>query len=224
MGECWPCWQKIEVRWRVVGQNIGTRQCFPQYQGHIGLDHQSNLWTCSVFIISSLLRPAVWCSFAKDGQYSISSIENPNWTLQCLNRLNGIWRRLLAIISHLKLNMLRYLGHCSSRFQTGAVPNTVSFLYVSAHAAQVFQPAINMLSGAKPHNVTFHLHLQLCLYLSLMCQSVRWVNTFLWQLLHTFFIRSPTPLGLLFAHWWHRPAERQERPGLTTLEQPITQT
>lgn len=130
-----------------------------------------------------------------------------------LNTWNRIWRRMLVIKSHLKLNMLRYLGRCSTRFQTAAVPNTVSFLYVPAHAAQVFQTAINMLSGAKPHNVTFHLHRRLCLYLSLMCQPVCWVNTFLWQLLHTFFIRSPVPLGLLFTHWWHRPAERRGRPG-----------
>lgn len=47
-----------------------------------------------------------------------------------------------------------------------------------------------MLSGAKPHNVTFHLHLQQCLCLSLVCQSLHWVNTSLWQLLHTFFSSS----------------------------------
>lgn len=108
---------------------------------------------------------------------------------------------MLVAISHLKLNLLRYWDNYSRCFQTvfpSEVSNTDSFLYVSLRTRQIFRPAINMLSGAKPHNVTFHLHLQHCLYLSLVCQSLRWVNTSLWQLLHTFF----HPLSLWLHGTW----------------------
>lgn len=109
---------------------------------------------------------------------------------------------MFVAISHLELNLLRYWEDCSTYFQTALsseVSNTVSFLYASLHARQIFQPAINMLSGAKPHNVTFHLHLQRCLYLSLACQSLSWVNTSPWQLLHTFF--HPQTLSLSMTPW-----------------------
>lgn len=52
--------------------------------------------------------------------------------------------------------------------------------------ARVFQPAMNILNGSKPHNVTFHLHLQLCLYLSLGCQP-----SHCRQLLRAFFLPRP---------------------------------
>lgn len=105
-----------------------------------------------------------------------------------------LWRLMLDTVAPLELKTLRYRKNCSSFLQR--------VLFTHEKDLPTASP-INMQSGAKSHNVTFHLHLQLCLCLSLMCQSQQ-LGKYLTLTAAKHLFRPPLPfLFLSFSLWFH---------------------
>lgn len=68
-----------------------------------------------------------------------------------------------------------------------------------------------MLSGVKPHNVTFHFHLQRVYIFTRVSVCALGKHFPLTAAAQFFIVRSLTASGaLLFTSWWHTPVDRED--------------